>query len=222
MTWVVFDLNGTLTDPASLEGALGGDGWSGLGEQVLDDAIAQAMTDSLAGDYRPFPDYLRAALRRRLALEQRPLGRVDEAMSAAAALAPHPEARQALNRLRDAGLELAVLTNSARRAAEATLAAAGLRGCFEHVMGSDDVRAYKPSAAMYAMAVERLSVPAQECWMAAAHGWDILGAATMGMRTAWVARKERLLLDTVPDPDVQGADLLEVAGHILAAERIGA
>jgi hypothetical protein len=38
------------------------------------------------------------------------------------------------------------------------------------------------------------------------------------MRTAWVARRERSLLDTVPEPDYTGSDLAEVADAIVAGE----
>src|ERR687885_69094 len=37
-----------------------------------------------------------------------------------------------------------------------------------------------------------------------------------GLRTAWVARRERALLDTVPPPDYTGRDLAEVAEAIVA------
>ena len=61
-TWIAFDLNGTLLDPSALLGA----GREQTGRAALDDAVMQAMADTITGVHRPFPDYLKAALERRL------------------------------------------------------------------------------------------------------------------------------------------------------------
>ena len=50
--WAVFDLNGTLLDPAA------------IGADALDEAILAGMTLNHVGEYRPFPELLRAAVAR--------------------------------------------------------------------------------------------------------------------------------------------------------------
>jgi hypothetical protein len=50
-TWIAFDLNGTLLDPGALLGA----GREEMGRVALDDAVMQAMADTLTGEHRPFP-----------------------------------------------------------------------------------------------------------------------------------------------------------------------
>jgi FMN phosphatase YigB (HAD superfamily) len=45
--------------------------------------------------------------------------------------------------------------------------------------------------------------------------WDVAGAKRAGLRTGWVARRERALLDTVPAPDYTGRDLADVAQAIV-------
>ena len=47
--------------------------------------------------------------------------------------------------------------------------------------------------------------------MVAAHWWDLRGARAVGMRVAWVGRREVTRTGLLPDPDAEGADLLEVA-----------
>ena len=213
--WVTFDLNGTLLDPSALERAAEPVLPSGFGVGVLDDAILQAMADSLAGAYRPFPAYLGAAVKRRLALLDRAGDAAEEVIAAAARMPAFGETASALELLRGAGYRLAVLTNSARADGERSLREAGVREYIEQVMGSDEVRLYKPATGLYEHALNRLGTRPSDAWMVAAHGWDLLGARRAGMR--WVARKERVLLDTVPEPDASGADLLEVAEHIAAS-----
>ena len=52
--------------------------------------------------------------------------------------------------------------------------------------------------------------------MVAAHWWDLRGARAVGMRVAWVGRRERTRTGLLPDPDAEGADLLEVARAMTA------
>jgi 2-haloacid dehalogenase len=216
--WVLFDLNGTLLDPDVIERALEPAVPEGFALDALDDAILQAMTDSLAGDYRPFPEYLRAAVARRLTLLGRDRGGAEAAVAAATRMPAFAEAPSALEHLREAGFRLAVLTNSARATGDGGLRHAGIREYFEHVVGSDEVGIYKPSIRVYEHALARLGAPAGDCWLVAAHGWDVLGAARAGLRTGWVSRKERVLLATVPEPDVVGTDLVTVARQIAGGD----
>lgn len=216
---VVFDVNGTLLDPGAIDRALALDDRHGLGVDALDDAVGQSMVDALAGAYRPFSDYLEAALRRRLTLAGHDLARLDAALQAAQRMPAFPDAAAALDRLRAAGFRIAALTNSPRAAAEQSLDAAGLLASFDELTGSDEAETYKPSPRMYELALTKGSVSAADAWMVAAHGWDLLGAKRAGLRTAWIAAKERILLDTVPRPDVSGASLTEVAEAIVGTTR---
>ena len=217
LDWVVFDLNGTLLDPAALSAALPApchDERTGI--DLLDTTVHQSMVDTLAGRHRPFAEYLRAAVRQ--ALEVAGIGDVDlhvEAVAAAATRLPaFPEVAGALELLAEAGFGLAAVTNSTTAAAESCLEFAGIRGRFAVVTGSDHPRAYKPAPQVYRTGLERIgTTPARAC-MVAAHGWDLHGAKAVGMRTGWVARKERALLSTVSEPDFRGADVAEVCRQI--------
>ena len=116
MAHVLFDVNGTLLDPraltASWEGAP-----SGLGLSVLDQTVLQSMVDTITGEFRPFPEYIRAALAHRAALAGLGDDAVQSGMAAAAALPPYPDAGDALSRLRVAGHTPSALTNSPADAA---------------------------------------------------------------------------------------------------------
>jgi 2-haloacid dehalogenase len=108
------------------------------------------------------------------------------------------------------------VTQSSTRAAEQVLRFAGLRDRVELVLGADEVGAFKPHPRVYEAALERIGAPPGDTCMVTAHWWDVTGAARAGLRTGWVARRERLLLSSVPEPDVSGTDLAEVAAGIVA------
>ena len=217
---VLFDLNGTLLDAGAMTA-----GWPGAPRGValraLDDAVAQAMVDTICGEFRPFPEYLRAALAHLAAVAGLPDELVDQAVVLARALPPFEDADPALRLLADAQLPTHVLTNSPTAAARQALEAAALRDLVDEVVGADAVEAYKPDHRVYEAGVLAAGAPAAETWLVAAHWWDVAGAKRYGMRTAWIGRDEGALLATVPAPDVLATDLADAAAKIVAAEAAG-
>ena len=72
LRWVLFDLNGTLVDPAVLAQPLGDSAADEeLAYEALDDANREATVLTLGGARATFADLLAGALRRRLALAGR-------------------------------------------------------------------------------------------------------------------------------------------------------
>ncbi|MGW5126585.1 haloacid dehalogenase type II [Streptomyces sp. NPDC004069] len=104
----------------------------------------------------------------------------------------------ASQRLKPWNDSLAGLTRLARRfpvlglshASRATLlrlnAYAGLR--WHQALSAEDARAYKPAPEVYRLAVDAAGCPSERVLMVAAHAWDLRGAQTVGMRTAYVQR----------------------------------
>jgi 2-haloacid dehalogenase len=109
-----------------------------------------------------------------------------------------------------------VLTNSATAAAEQVLAAAGLLGRLDLVAGSDAVEAFKPDPRVYRHGIERTGAAPGEICMVAAHWWDLMGAARVGLRTGWVDRDGGPLPGLGPEPDHRGANLDELARSVLS------
>jgi 2-haloacid dehalogenase len=216
MAHVLFDVNGTLLDPRALTATWEG-APPGLGLSVLDQTVLQSMVDTLSDEFRPFTDYIRAALAHRARL----LGLGDEAvesgMEAAAALPPYPDAADALARLVVAGHTPSAVTNSSADSARSALGAAGLLEHMHAVIGADAAGAYKPDPRVYRNALDVLGIEPGETWFVAGHWWDVAGAKRVGLRTAWVGRDEGAMLDSTPEPDVRAADLKEAAEAIAAA-----
>ena len=215
-TWVLFDLNGTLVDPSVMAQPLGD---SGPDEELvlnaLDDAVAQAMVATLTGTLPPFRDLIEAALRRRLRLRGRDEEAAATALELMGSMPAFLEAPAALEILRGEGIHLGVLSQSAAEDADAVLRFAGLRDRLDLVMSAQDAGAYKPDPRPYRMALDVTGADAGEVCFVATHWWDVAGAKRTGLRTGWVARRERALLDSVPAPDFTGRDLSEVATGIV-------
>jgi 2-haloacid dehalogenase len=216
MKWVLFNLTGTLVDPTVLAQPLGD---SGADEELvlaaLDDAIAMAMVDALTGALTPLDKLVEAAMRRRLRLAAADEDRAAAALELMGTMPAYIEVPGALESLRAHGLRLGVLAQSSAEATDSVLRFAGLRDRFELVLSAQDAGAYKPDLRPYRMAIERTGEAGGEVCFVSTHWWDVAGAKRAGMRTGWVARRERSLLDTVPAPDYTGRDLAEAADAIV-------
>jgi 2-haloacid dehalogenase len=127
---------------------------------------------------------------------------------------------KSLDRLRDAGLRLATLTNSTRHVTEAQMENSELRDYFEQILSADDGKRLKPAPESYRMAAESLGVEMEGVRLVAAHAWDVAGALRAGCAAAFVARPGMVLDPLVERPDVVGADLREVADRILRVESV--
>lgn len=217
----VFDVNETLLDLAALdphfERAFGDAGvrraWF---QQVLQSAFLATITDA----YSDFGTVGAAALQM---IEERQgvsisAGDREAILGGMRALPPHPEVPEALQRLRDAGLRLATLTNNTQEVAEAQLENAGLSDRFEQILSADTVRRLKPAPEPYRAAAESLGVETSQVRLIAAHAWDVAGALRAGCAAAFVARPGMVLEPLVEPPDVVGADISEVARLIIEAE----
>jgi 2-haloacid dehalogenase len=217
LRWVFFNLNGTLVDPSVLAQPLGDSGADeALVLAAFDDAVAQAMVLTLSGERGEFAYLIGAGLRRRLTMAGRDAAAADDALGLLGSMPAYFDAPAALERLRGVGLRLGVLTQSAPEAADGVLRFSGLRDRVELVVSAGEAGAFKPDPRPYALAVERAGANASEVALVAAHWWDVAGAKHAGLRTGWVARHDLVLPASVPQPDVSGRDLGEVAEGLVA------
>ncbi|MDA0171234.1 HAD hydrolase-like protein [Solirubrobacter taibaiensis] len=201
--WVIFDLNGTLLDPAGLLDP------PEIPIAALDEANMMAMVTVLAGRETTFKPLFEAALRRGLERAGREPVEVD-----LSTLPPYPDVPDALQSLRDAGFRLAVLTQSAVEPSETALTNAGIREHFEHVLSAPASGAFKPEDLAYKAALER--VGATDAWFVAGHWWDVAGATFAGLQTAWISRTDVAYPVAMPEPHVRGADVADVARAIIS------
>jgi 2-haloalkanoic acid dehalogenase type II len=82
---------------------------------------------------------------------------------------------------------------------------------FEHVTTAEMAKAYKPSADIFKLALQRLGVPAEHVLHCSLASWaDIDGAKPLGMNVAWIRRGTDELGIWQPRPDYEYKNLLGV------------
>jgi len=173
------------------------------------------MADTLTGALTPLEELMHAAMRRRLRLAAADPEPAAAAIALMATMPAYLEVPGALEALRARGLRLGVLAQSTAEATDSVLRFAGLRDRFELVLSAQEAGAYKPDLRGYRMALQRTRADVSAILFVSTHWWDVAGAKRAGIKTGWVARRERSLLDTVPAPDYMGRDLAEISDSIV-------
>ena len=133
--------------------------------------------------------------------------RRDRLMQAFLELDAYPDARPALTTLRQAGLQMAYLTNMTAAMVEAAVRRSGLEGLVQDVLSTDRVRAYKPDPRAYQMGIDVFGLPRSAIAFGAFGGWDAAGAKWFGYQTFWINRAKSPLEALGVEPDGTGADL---------------
>jgi len=99
---------------------------------------------------------------------------------------PYPDVLPSLKKLKESGFRIAALTNSSKKSMETQLKNAGLDIIFDRMMSVEEIGMYKPKRDVYQWASREMGTRCEQSLFVAAHGWDIAGAQSVGMKTAFI------------------------------------
>jgi 2-haloacid dehalogenase len=213
---VVFDVMGTLFDLRPVRVRLEDIGAPGAALEAWFGRVLHSATSlTLSGEFRPFRELAETTLPTTLAQLGADETRAADVLSALGELDPYPDAEAAFDRLEEAGVRTATLTNGGEGHTRGLLERAGLADRVDAVITVDEVEAYKPAAVPYRHAAERLEAEPRELTLIAAHAWDVVGARAAGLATVWIDRLERRWPFPLPEPS-RASNLVEAADRALA------
>ena len=193
MKAAIFDAYGTLFDVLSVtslcEQLFPGNGaalavmWRA---KQLQYSLLRSMMDRYADFWQVTQDALVYATRA-MQLELTSEKRV-QLMDAYKTLQAFPDVKPGLQQLRAKGLRLAILSNGAPSMLESATRSAGIAGLLDAIISVDEVKVFKPSPRVYALAPARLGVAPGEIGFVSSNGWDVAGAASAGLTSFWMQR----------------------------------
>lgn len=134
----------------------------------------------------------------------------DRLMALYRELDAYADARPTLERLRAAGLSTAILSNGSPTMLQGAVDGAGLGALLDDVLSVDRLQRYKPIPEVYELACTRFGVTPERICFVSANGWDIAGAASTGMRCAWINRGRQPLERLPARPVAQIRSLSEL------------
>lgn len=184
----LFDLDGTLIDSAGDLAAAANRMLAALGrpprtlEEVktfVGKGIARLVERCLTGDLdaRADPELLERALALFGPAYDEESGRHS---------AVYPGVVEALEALRKKRVQLACVTNKARRFTVPLLERKGLLGCFDAIVCGDEVAARKPAPDVYLLCIDKLGVKGDEAIVVGDSENDVRAARAAGLRVLCV------------------------------------
>jgi 2-haloacid dehalogenase len=213
---VAFDVYGTLVNPLAMSvdlKSLVGDLAASFAELWRAKQLEYSFRRGLMRAYRPFSVctwesllYTEQALSIALPEESRRM-----LVERYKDLPPFPDAARGLASIKRAGHLLAAFSNGEAEVVRTVLENAKLLSLFDDVVSADEVKTFKPDPATYVHAVDRLGQTTGATWLVSSNPFDIIGAKTVGLRTAWIKRDPKAVFDpwgVEPDLVVPGIDQL--------------
>lgn len=205
----VFDAYGTLFDVHSAVGKHRvrlGDDADRLSQLWRTKQLEYTWLRSLMGHYQDFWQVTQDALDYACATYDvnDPVLRHD-LMQAYLHLDCYPEVPETLHHLKQRGYRTAILSNGSPTMLASAVAHAGMSAVIDATFSVDAIGIYKPSPRVYQLAMEQLSLTAQEICFLSANAWDAAGAASVGLRVVWVNRftQQWERLGTAPAAEIQ-------------------
>jgi 2-haloacid dehalogenase len=99
-----------------------------------------------------------------------------------------PDALPTLQRLKQAGMRTAILSNGTTTMLLSATKHTALYKFLDLVVSTESVQAYKPDPAAYALICDRLHLPPAAICYVSGNAWDAEAAAQAGLRAVWVER----------------------------------
>lgn len=177
--------------------------------------LHQGMAMTLAGEAPPFA-VVAADMLRRTSGRDLTDAQVASVIDGFRELPVHPDVAPALRRLAEAGVPAYGFTHGSAEVAGAALGAGGVRDLFVDVMSCAELKQFKPPAAVYHWACDRIATAPARTALVAVHSWDVHGAVSAGLVGAFCERLEGRVPDAVAVPHVAGPALDDVVEGLLA------
>jgi 2-haloacid dehalogenase len=190
--WITFDCYDTLVEfpiDAVTRDILGSRADGVDMDWLLADFEALRFDTTTNAPYQPYRDVLRGTLRQIMERYGLPYRDEDgDALRAAVQTwGPYPDVPPALERLREAGIKLAVITNSDDDLMARNVANIGV--AIDRVITAEQARAYKPSPVIFAFAQRQLGgAPGDLLHVAQGFAYDIVPAHALGWERVWINR----------------------------------
>jgi len=130
-------------------------------------------------------------------------------------LSAYPEVPDTLQRLKEAGMKLAILSNGTPAMLAAAAANAGIADLFDAILSVEEVQVYKPHPSVYGLVCGRLNVAAARVCFLSSNGWDAHSAKAFGFRVLWCNRFSQAPERIPETPDAQISTLAELPDIVL-------
>ena len=136
----------------------------------------------------------------------------EELMSIYALLPSFDDVKDSLIELNKKGYRIFAFSNGKKEAVKKLLIHTGISEQFLGVVSVDDIKTFKPSPGAYAHFLREANTRGHEAWLISSNPFDVTGAISAGMKSAWVKRSQEAIFDPWEiQPTVTVNSLIELA-----------
>lgn len=122
---------------------------------------------------------------------------------------------EALILLRQNNIRTIAVSNSSMEMIREQLGNAGIIALFNAFYSVDSVRKYKPFKEIYQYVAAQELLSTEDIVMVATHDWDLFGAKSAGLTTAYIERKKEIFNPYYVPADLNASNLIELAQKII-------
>lgn len=121
-----------------------------------------------------------------------------------------PDVVPTVDRLKRAGLTLALLSNFTPEMLNTNVGRAGLGGMFDEVVSTDRAKTYNPDPRACQLGIDALHVARDRMLFVAFAGWNAAGAKLFGYPTYWINRQRLPAEELGVHPDGTSDSLVDL------------
>lgn len=215
---IAFDSYGTIVDVTAVEEPLSEyvDSPGAVSKLWRNRSLLYAMVGNAIEEYDSFYEMNRHALRYALETQGIDLSEDEreEILSTYQELPVFDDVHEGMERLREAGYDLYVVSNGSEEMLDSMVDHADLGDVIEETVSADEIEQFKPDAGLYEHAADRIGTPIEEMCFVAAGWWDVPGAIHAGMQGVWVNRQDTLWGPYETEPHLTVDTFVEFADEL--------
>ncbi|MGD8909903.1 MAG: haloacid dehalogenase type II [Chromatiales bacterium] len=217
---LAFDVYGTLIDTHGLVEQLQkmvGDKAPAFSQTWRDKQLEYSFRRGLMQFYADFSVCTHDALNYTCAFHHTPLSfsQKQELMNLYRTLPAFNDVREGLDLLCGADHRLFAFSNGSVEAVKTLLSAADIDSYFLDIISVEELRSFKPNPAVYNHFLRRSNSCGCNAWLISSNPFDVIGAISAGMRSAWVQRSDEQVFDPWDiEPTLKVSNLRELEGQL--------
>ena len=213
---IVFDAYGTLFDVNSAAEKCKekiGDKWESFANYWRTTQLEYTWLRSLMRRHKDFWQVTEDSLDKSMKAFKIDSSMKNELLALYKVLSTYPEIQEVLNKLKEKGYKLSMLSNGTPALLNQLVKSNNLEDLFNDIFSIEEVRIYKPDSKVYEMPIKKYKIKPNEIAFLSANTWDVSGGGNYGYNAIWVNRNKNIFdnLDFKPKNEVKNlTELLDI------------
>tara|TARA_B100000470_G_scaffold147803_1_gene114887 strand:+ start:318 stop:983 length:666 start_codon:yes stop_codon:yes gene_type:complete len=210
---IVFDAYGTLFDVNSAAEKCKekiGDKWESFANYWRTTQLEYTWLRSLMRRHKDFWQVTEDSLDKSMKAFKIDASMKNELLDLYKVLSTYPEVQEVLNKLKEKGCKLSILSNGTPALLNQLVKSNNLEDLFNDIFSIEEVEIYKPDAKVYDMPINKYKIKPAKITFLSANTWDVSGGGNYGYNAVWVNRNKSTFdnLDYLPKHQINDLKVL--------------